>query len=126
MTDKPDILNHASEHFTFFEFRCRCGCGLYVVQRDLIEALEELRGIVNQPIIVTSGIRCAAHNAAVGGASHSQHLLGKAADIYVEGMDTYQLKLHATSVQSFNWGGIGIYQRFVHVDTRDGPARWEG
>lgn len=43
--------------------------------------LNPLREEYGQPIIVTSGYRCARLNAAVGGVANSQHLLGQAADI---------------------------------------------
>ena len=43
--------------------------------------LDPLREAWGAPIIVTSGFRCPRLNAAVGGARHSQHCLGEAADI---------------------------------------------
>ena len=44
--------------------------------------LDPLREAWGQPIIVGSGYRCEALNKAVGGAAHSQHKLGQAADIH--------------------------------------------
>lgn len=44
--------------------------------------LDPLREAWGQPIIVTSGYRCERLNRAVGGASKSQHIEGKAADIH--------------------------------------------
>lgn len=46
--------------------------------------LDPLREAWGQPIIVGSGYRCEALNKAVGGASHSQHKLGQAADIHTK------------------------------------------
>ena len=43
--------------------------------------LEPLRKLYGKPIIVTSGYRSQAVNKVVGGAVHSQHTQGKAADI---------------------------------------------
>lgn len=43
--------------------------------------LDPLRQAWYGPIFVTSGYRCKELNRAVGGAPHSQHLLGQAADI---------------------------------------------
>lgn len=43
--------------------------------------LQPLRDAVGRPVVVTSGFRCAALNAAVGGARHSQHICGQAADL---------------------------------------------
>lgn len=46
--------------------------------------LDPLREAWGQPIIVGSGYRCEALNKAVGGAAHSQHRLGQAADIHTK------------------------------------------
>ena len=43
--------------------------------------LDPLRKLYGKPIKVTSGYRCPRLNAAVGGASGSQHMKGEAADI---------------------------------------------
>lgn len=49
---------------------------------NLVKAvLDPLREIYGKPIIVTSGYRCKELNRAVGGAAHSQHMSGCAADI---------------------------------------------
>ena len=46
-----------------------------------LERLEEIREAYGEPIIITSGYRCPELNAAVGGASNSQHRKGEAVDI---------------------------------------------
>ena len=45
--------------------------------------LDPLREAWGGPVTVTSGYRCKALNAAVGGVANSQHMLGQAADITV-------------------------------------------
>lgn len=47
----------------------------------LAAVLEQVRALVNGPIIVSSGYRSPALNAAVGGAANSAHVQGLAADI---------------------------------------------
>ncbi len=47
----------------------------------LCAALDTIRDAVKRPIIVSSGYRCPALNAAIGGALHSAHMDGRAADI---------------------------------------------
>ena len=47
--------------------------------------LEPIRDMVCTPIIITSGYRSPQLNKIVGGADNSQHMLGCAADFYVEG-----------------------------------------
>ena len=51
------------------------------LQALVTHVLDPLRQLYGAPIMVTSGYRSPAVNAAVGGAAHSQHLLGEAADI---------------------------------------------
>lgn len=47
----------------------------------VVNCLDPVRTIYGKPIIVTSGYRCEALNAAVGGVANSQHKTGNAADI---------------------------------------------
>lgn len=58
-----------------------------VVMKNLQElvrhVLDPAREMWGRPIRVTSGYRCTALNAAVGGSRNSQHITGRAADITV-------------------------------------------
>lgn len=47
----------------------------------LLITLNALRGIINSPIIILSGLRSPEVNFAVGGSKSSYHLQGRAADI---------------------------------------------
>lgn len=71
------------ENFKPFEFECRCGCGAVGMAASLILRLDAARRVYGRSIYVTSGRRCAAHNASpvVGGSPRSRHLLGCAADL---------------------------------------------
>lgn len=52
--------------------------------RQLVEhVLEPLRLYLGKPVLISSGYRSKAVNAAIGGAASSQHCLGQAADIQV-------------------------------------------
>ena len=44
------------------------------------QGLEEVRTRLGKPVTITSGYRCPALNAAIGGAKDSQHMRGEAAD----------------------------------------------
>ena len=52
------------------------------------EVLEPLREHVGIPVRINSGFRSPELNRAVGGAEHSQHLTGQAADLHVPDADT--------------------------------------
>ena len=88
------------KYFKKSEFKCQCGgkyCNGYPAEMSskLIDILEELRVYFGKPITITSGLRCKKHNAAVGGVSNSMHQYGKAADIYIPGVDKAKIKAKA-------------------------------
>jgi uncharacterized protein YcbK (DUF882 family) len=118
-----DTNEGVSENFRLSEFKCRC-CGVAKVDPDLISALQELRNNVDKPIRIISGYRCFNHNKAVRGAKRSQHLLGKAADITIEGMSPGEVLSEAKKIEAFKNGGLGLYSQFVHCDVRGHKARW--
>ena len=112
-----------SEHFSAAEFACRC-CGQIVLNERnwlLFQSLETIRSQVGgRPVVMDSGCRCKAHNAAVGGAPSSKHLEGIAADVHVAGMTPAQLaqivRAHCPDVM-----GIGVGASQFHIDVRPGP-----
>lgn len=53
--------------------------------------LDPLREALGRSVRVNSGFRSAAVNKAIGGSTTSQHMLGEAADIRVDGMTPQQL-----------------------------------
>ena len=52
----------------------------------IVFCLQPIRNLINKPIIITSGYRCANLNKILGGAVNSQHLNGQAADFIVKNM----------------------------------------
>lgn len=61
-------------------------------------------------------------------ASHySQHLYGRAADIWIAGVSVDTLAAYIETLLP-NRGGIGWYynDKFVHVDVRTAKSRWKG
>ena len=118
--------------FKVRESRCRDGSDAIMIDQTLVVLLQAIREHFNKPITITSGYRTAAHNAAVGGAKSSQHLLGKAADIQVADTTVEAVAAYAESLMP-DWGGVGRYpvkagrtKGWVHVDTRPNKSRWTG
>lgn len=115
--------NKISAHFHRTEFACKCGCGFDTVDVDTLDVLEAVRTHFNAPVIINSGCRCPDHNRRVGGASSSQHVLGRAADIRVQGVDPGDV--YSWLATHYPSASLGRYKTFTHVDTRsNGPARW--
>jgi hypothetical protein len=82
-----------SPHFTLEEL-CSTRTGLpnqptdaaLASLRSVAELLEAVRAHFGRPILVHSGYRSPAVNAAIGGAKTSQHMKGEAADFHVDGV----------------------------------------
>jgi len=96
------------------------------IDPGLLDLLHELHGTlgVDQPFHVISGYRSPQTNALLrtrggadsGVASGSLHMVGKAIDIRVPGVDLERLR---SSARALKLGGVGYYpsSNFVHVDT---------
>ena len=116
--------------FKVRELRCRDGTDTVMVDEALTVVLQCIREHFGKAVTITSGYRTAAHNAAVGGAKSSQHLLGRAADIRVQGVSVEDVAAYAERLMP-DWGGVGRYPLkagratgWVHVDTRANKSRW--
>lgn len=127
-------------HFTAREFMSHDGVQYppaWIVTRltPLCLTLETIRAALERPIVIVSGYRSPAHNAAVGGASASQHMEGRAADIVAVNLSP--ALVHAEILELFHagklpsLGGLGLYPGWVHLDIRERVpdshlARWIG
>lgn len=119
-----------TKNFRLEEFNCSCGCAMTptIVKNitKLAVQLQILRDRIGRPITVTSGYRCAKHNAAVGGAKHSIHKLGLACDVQINRVSPKEVAEEAEEIDAFKLGGIGVYPTFTHLDMRGYRSRWEG
>lgn len=127
-----DGAKQLSPAFKVREFRCRDGSDAIMIDQTLVVLLQAIREHFGKAVVITSGYRTAAHNAAVGGAKSSQHLLGRAADIQVADTPVEDVAAYAESLMP-TWGGVGRYpvkagrtKGWVHVDTRPNKSRWTG
>lgn len=99
--------------------------GDMVVDPALLAKLNEIRKAYGKPIVVNSGYRSPAHNAAVGGVKNSMHVRGKAADIRPTSKNAADLPELQRICDELNAeGGVGFYNTFCHVDVRGRRARW--
>ena len=126
--EKPVCFWDEINHFKRNEFKCKCGrCGGFPVEpsEELVLILEKIRKYFGKPVIINSGIRCATHNANVGGATASQHLKGTAVYIVVKDVSPERVAKYAETLLP-KTGGIGRYKTFTHIDVRSIKARWNG
>lgn len=110
--------------FSASEYRCRCARPDCDAPRELdpllAERLDMLRDSLGRPIVLTSGIRCAVHNAAVGGAPSSRHVLGQAVDIACRSdAERYELLAHVLIRPVRLFPFIELAPRHVHLDIDD-------
>jgi uncharacterized protein YcbK (DUF882 family) len=110
-------------NFKLQEFECK-HCRAVKIDPELVRRLQAMREEIGKPVIINSGYRCPAHNKAIGGATNSQHLYGRAADIICPGLAIGQL--YAVAEKYFADGGLGKYIGYIHVDVRGVKARWTG
>ena len=128
-----DSTRQLSPSFRVREFGCK-GSDVVLIDDELVVLLQCIREHFGKPVHITSGYRTAAHNAAVGGSKSSQHLLGKAADFWVEDTPVAAVAAYAETLLPAR-GGIGLYPKdaahpkrstgWVHIDTRAGKSRWK-
>lgn len=123
-----------SPHFSSTEFDCSCNystCAKTLISDSLIHMLEQLRTAVGTPIHINSGYRCERHNAKIGGEPHSQHVLGKAADISRSDKALWSESERLFAEEVCKNGGLGLYSTpggrylFFHIDCRGGVVRWQ-
>ena len=94
--------------------------------RLLAAVLDEVRDRINSPIILTSIYRSKPYNTAIGGAAGSRHMEFDAADFRSPGASVSQLAAIARDIRNSGrfQGGIGVYDTFLHVDTRGENKDW--
>lgn len=110
-------------YFQPSEFACAC-CGENLMDKGFMGQLDEARHMAGVPYIITSGYRCAKHNAAVGGSPTSSHQHGIAADIAAPDSHSAFLIVQSLIFTGFKRIGWNQGKRFIHVDTDpDKPQR---
>ena len=114
-----------SANFRVKEFACADGSDAVLVAPRLVMILESIRTHFGVPVTASSGYRTPQYNAKVGGAAHSQHCYGMAADIVVKGQTPETVAAYARQLMP-DWGGVGVYKSFTHIDVREARADWTG
>lgn len=124
-----------SKNFTYKEMQCSCGCdtptNVLKAAVNHVEYLEKIREAVGKPLHINSWYRCPTYNQSIGGVSRSKHLEGIATDISLKNLDVDAEGLKEIIVGLQLSGdikqdcGIGLYNTFLHFDSRIGKGRWD-
>ena len=114
-----------STNFKVKEFACKDGSDAVLVAPRLVMVLQSIRSHFGVPVVIHSAYRTPQYNTKVGGVAHSQHCYGTAADISVRGQTPAAVAAYARQLMP-DWGGVGIYDTFTHIDVREAKADWNG
>ena len=114
-----------SANFKVKEFACKDGSDAILVAPKLVMLLQTIRSYYGKAVVVNSAYRTPQYNAKVGGVEQSQHCYGTAADISISGVKPSVLAEYIRKLMP-DFGGVGIYSSFVHVDVREERADWKG
>lgn len=126
----PNKVNQLklTDNFSAREFACN-HCRTLLIDEELVKKLQELRNIINKPIVITSAYRCPTHNKNIGGSSKSLHMQGKAIDFVLGRTDTKAIDIFNISKNIFN--RVGLYQSnnnpnsaYMHVDNDPSKLWW--
>ena len=117
--------NKLSSNFKVSEFACKDGSDAVLVAPRLVMVLQSIRSHFGAAVTINSAYRTPQYNEKVGGVLHSQHCYGTAADITVKGRTPEQVAAYARQMMP-DWGGVGIYDSFTHVDVREERSDWKG
>jgi len=94
---------------------------------ELAENLQILSDYICFPILINIGYRPIFWEIMQGRTGNSSHVLGKAADFYIEEVSTNDIgeAIEFLIEQgSMTEGGLGVYSNFVHYDNRKVKKRW--
>lgn len=120
------------QYFARAEFRCQCGgkyCNGFPAEpaEETVRMADEIRRRAGVPLKVNSGLRCARHNAEVGGVSNSLHTTGQAVDLSgsISPAKLHQIAEQVQGEMIPGRGGLGLYSWGIHIDNGK-KGRWNG
>jgi len=127
-----DLTKNISRH----ELICKCGaCSFTVLDHEEVigivqgacDYFAEKYQVDRVKLVITSAARCTNHNKSIGSKDNSMHARACAIDHQIF-VDNVQIPTkEVAKYYDAHFGdrlGIGTYDSFVHVDSRNIKARW--
>jgi len=96
--------------------------------KEVLVNIQVLRDALGAPLSIMSGYRSPERNAAVGGATKSQHMQANAVDLQCKTktpLEMYNMVEKLVKEGKMKQGGLGIYDGWIHYDTRGTKSRWD-
>lgn len=122
--DKVFMIDKKPTNFAVKEFACKDGSDAIKIDSKLVIMLQQMREHFGLPVIINSAYRTPEYNKKIGGATRSQHIYGKAADIHITGIAPLIIAQYAESECKYI-KGIGLYNWGDHIDTRSTKYYWD-
>lgn len=122
-TYKKGDATKIATNFRAREFDCQGNgcCSSTPIDEKLVDYLQQIRDHFGKPVYLTA-YRCQTHNARTpNAATNSRHIYGQAADFHIDGISPEEIAKYAESI---GVKGIGLYDTFVHIDTRESKSFW--
>lgn len=117
-----DSETKVAQNFKVKEFKSKDNSNTVLIDQKLVALLQDIRNHFGSAVIINSAYRSPSYNASVGGSKSSYHTKGMAADIRVVGVSPIEVARYAESI---GVKGIGLYDTFVHLDTREVKYFWK-
>ena len=131
MLKKEEKTNlQATKNFNMseMEFHDKVPENLLDNAKEVLTNIQILRDALGAPMTIMSGYRSPERNAAVGGAKKSQHMEGNAVDLQCKTktpLEMYLIVEKLIKEGKMKQGGLGIYDSWIHYDTRGTRSRWD-
>lgn len=114
--DTPDFRILPNFHLSELLTKDQSGKRFTRLDLNVLIVLQKIRDEFKSPVGVSSSYRSKKYNQSQNGATSSQHILGKALDIYPINRNILSFK--ETIKRVVKTGGRGLtYASFVHIDT---------
>lgn len=121
-------MGDITANFNIKDFQCHCPRCADNPSRphtkiEVINAVQAIRDFLEEPVIITCGVRCEAHNKEIGGVRDSRHLPQYADAVDIAVADAYEAAAIARLAWDHGIGGataIRPYKAHIHIDWRPG------
>lgn len=115
-------MGDLTKNFDSTEMRCRCGCGICIVDPGFMLKLQTARNLACISFIIRSGCRCPEHNAVEGGTENSDHLTTSSiacegVDIHCDNSTDRYTIISAAILAGFRRIGVESKNKFIHLGT---------